>query len=88
VAAQFSAPRCTVWFNALVTQNHESTTVLDEVEEVQRSGTVDRKEYRKVITYGVALVLDPHKDWFAANGVVRPADVSGQSIRDEEGRAS
>jgi hypothetical protein len=52
----------------IVTENLESTTFLDAVEEIQRDGTVERSKYQKIITYGVALLLDSHADWLAANG--------------------
>jgi len=57
----------------MVTENLEATTFLDEVEEVERAGTiVERRMHRKVINYGVALLLDSHGEWLADNGVVRP----------------
>jgi hypothetical protein len=47
----------------IVTANLESTTTLDAVEEIQADGKERREVYRKVITYGVALLLGGVVDW-------------------------
>jgi hypothetical protein len=47
----------------LVTENLESTTYLDSVEEVLKDGRTTRTTFQKVITYGVALMLSPLKEW-------------------------
>ncbi len=47
----------------LVTENLESTTYLDSVEDVLRDGRTTRTTFQKVITYGVALMLSPLKQW-------------------------
>jgi trypsin-like peptidase len=47
----------------IVTENLESTTFLDSVEQVFRDGQTTRTTYQKVITYGVALMLSPLKEW-------------------------
>lgn len=47
----------------IVTENLESTTVLESVEEIQAPGKERREVFRKVITYGVAAVLRDIGDW-------------------------
>lgn len=47
----------------IVTENLESTTVLESVEEIQAPGKERREVFRKVITYGVAVVLRDVGDW-------------------------
>jgi hypothetical protein len=47
----------------VVTENLESSTVLEAVEEIQSPGKTHRDVFRKVITYGVAAVLHDIGDW-------------------------
>ena len=41
----------------LVTTNYESYTISDSVEEVDDDGRVYRAESRKIVSYGIALML-------------------------------
>lgn len=47
----------------LATENLESTTVLESVEEITEGDTTTAMRYRKVITYGVAVMLDRLAEW-------------------------
>lgn len=47
----------------MVTENLESYTTLEEVEELTKAGEVVRVESRRVITYGIALMLDDVHTW-------------------------
>lgn len=47
----------------LVTTNYESYTINDSVEEVDDSGRIYRAESRKIISYGIALMLSTVKPW-------------------------
>jgi len=49
----------------LVTENRESTTFLDSVEEIQTDGKTQKKQYVEVINYGVSLLLDSLGEWLA-----------------------
>jgi hypothetical protein len=60
-------PDAQVIVTGMATENMESTTVLESVEEVVQDGAKTEKRYRKVITYGVALMLDRVSDWFDAH---------------------
>jgi hypothetical protein len=60
-----------VMVTGMVTENLESTTTLDAVEEVQRDGMLQRTTHRKIITYAVALLLDSHGEWLNDHGVRR-----------------
>jgi hypothetical protein len=48
---------------ALVTENLESTTFLDQVEQVISGDATQVTKYQRVISYGVALMLDRVSDW-------------------------
>jgi len=48
---------------ALVTASAESYVITDSVEELREGGSVYRLESRKVITYGLALMLSGVSDW-------------------------
>ncbi len=48
---------------AVVTENMESTTYLDAIEIVNRGGDTSTTRYEKVISYGVALMLDRVAEW-------------------------
>jgi len=43
----------------VVTENHRSTTFLQAVEEIQEGGSVYKETIREMITYGIALLLQP-----------------------------
>jgi hypothetical protein len=43
----------------LVTENHRSTTFLQAVEEIQKGGSVYKETIHEMITYGIALLLQP-----------------------------
>ncbi len=47
----------------MVTENLESYTTLEEIEERTKAGEVARIENRRVITYGIALMLEPVHTW-------------------------
>lgn len=47
----------------LVTENLQSTTYLDSVEEIQKDGVVIKKQYQNMINYGVCLMLSDVRDW-------------------------
>jgi hypothetical protein len=64
-------PGAHVMVTGMVTENLESTTTLDAVEEVQRDGMLQRTTHRKIITYAVALLLDSHGEWLNDHGVRR-----------------
>jgi hypothetical protein len=54
----------------LVTANVESYAVTDSIEEVRDGGSVYRLESRKVISYGISLMLAQYDDWL--NELVSP----------------
>ena len=48
----------------MVTGNVDSTTYLDEVEEIEEDGVVrSRTRYKRIISYGVGLLLDDVGGW-------------------------
>jgi hypothetical protein len=47
----------------IVTTNHDSYTISDSVEEVENNGRVYRAESRRIISYGIALMLNTVKPW-------------------------
>lgn len=47
----------------IVVENLESTTLLHSVEEIQKDGVIVRVRNQRVISYGVALMLEPIKPW-------------------------
>jgi hypothetical protein len=47
----------------MVTSSHESYAITDSVDEINDDGSVLRIEGRKVITYGIALMLSGVSDW-------------------------
>ena len=49
----------------VVTENHESSTALDSVEEVDAEGCHQRHTYQKVINYGICAMLHDLQDWLA-----------------------
>ncbi|MDD1779529.1 MAG: hypothetical protein LUQ65_15305, partial [Candidatus Helarchaeota archaeon] len=51
----------------MVTENIESTTMLDEIEDTQKDGKTIEKIFRKVITYGICLMLHDVRDWLDNN---------------------
>jgi hypothetical protein len=51
----------------MVTENRESTTYLDTIEEDRRDGALTRKLYQRVISYGVALLFEDVMPWLTAN---------------------
>lgn len=48
---------------ALVAENHQATTLLESVERIQRPGEKHTIQYQSVISYGVAVRLDPLSAW-------------------------
>lgn len=51
----------------VVTENHESYTALDAVEELDSDGRCHRHTYTKVINYGVCAMLYDLQEWLATN---------------------
>lgn len=51
----------------IVTENIESTTTLEAVEEIQKDGKMIKNIYQKVITYGICLMLHDARDWLDNN---------------------
>jgi hypothetical protein len=51
----------------LVTENLETATLLDSEERLLDDGTHFHEHYRRVINYGVALMLDRVSDWINEN---------------------
>lgn len=49
--------------SAMVTSNVESTVVVDSYEEVEKEGIVSRGEIRRVVSYGIAMMLNQQADW-------------------------
>lgn len=56
----------------LVTSNVETYAITDSVEEVQEDGAHFRLESRRILSYGIALMLDGVDDWLNANIPHRP----------------
>ena len=56
-------PGAPAMLTGFVTENLESTTVLHSIEERERDGNITRDRYQKVLTYGVALLLDGVEEW-------------------------
>jgi hypothetical protein len=56
----------------LVTENFQSTTFLEAVEETEVNGSRTRSQYQTVINYGVALLLDRVADWIST--IIPPRD--------------
>jgi hypothetical protein len=49
--------------SGLVTENYESTTRLQAVEDINAAGEKRTIQYQTVISYGIAVLLDPLRDW-------------------------
>jgi hypothetical protein len=47
----------------MVTENLESTTFLEAVEQIQAENTVTETRYTRVVQYGVGLMLNGVEDW-------------------------
>ncbi|MCA1702321.1 MAG: hypothetical protein LC808_03220 [Actinobacteria bacterium] len=47
----------------VATENFESTTFLDALEETTEGGGTRRTQYQRVLSYGVAVSLDSIVDW-------------------------
>jgi len=56
----------------LVTTNVESYAITDSIEEIQKDGSIYRQEARRVISYGLALMLAPVGDWLDEHVRHRP----------------
>lgn len=57
---------------ALAAENTDSTTTLEAVEDVTTEGNQRMTHYQRVISYGVAVMLDPLGDWIDEH--LRPFD--------------
>jgi len=64
-------PGAQVMVTGMVTENLYSTTVLEAHESVEIDGARTATHYQRVITYGVALLLDSFEDWFQEIGCVQ-----------------
>jgi hypothetical protein len=51
----------------MATENFESTTLLESVEEIKEPNNKIELRYQKILSYGVALMLDPVSDWLDAH---------------------
>jgi len=51
---------------AIVTSNWETSTTVDSYEEVQDGGNVYKETIKRVVTYGIAMMLTSHVDWLTA----------------------
>ena len=49
--------------SAIVTANVETSITVDSYEEVQTGGQVYRETIKRVISYGIALMLSSHREW-------------------------
>ena len=56
-------PEAPMMITGLVTENIEAATFLDEEEVVLVDGSLVNEHYRRVINYGVAVMLDTIEDW-------------------------
>jgi hypothetical protein len=56
-------PGAPAMVTGLVTASAESYVITDSIEELREGGSVYRLESRKVITYGIALILSGVSDW-------------------------
>jgi hypothetical protein len=56
-------PGAHVIVTGMATENLESTTVLESVEEISSGEVKSEMRYRKVITYGIAIMLDRLSAW-------------------------
>jgi hypothetical protein len=56
-------PAAPVMLTAMATENLDTYSVLDSVSEIQSDGTKYREESRRVISYGIALMLDGVSEW-------------------------
>jgi hypothetical protein len=50
----------------MVTSSYESYSVTDSVDEVDQHGRQTRVESRKIVSYGIALLLEGVQDWIDA----------------------
>ncbi len=53
----------------IVTTNHDSYIVLDQIEEVEENGKTLRVESRRIVTYGIAAMATSLKPWLTELGV-------------------
>jgi hypothetical protein len=54
----------------VVTTNHDSYVVLDQIEEVEEDGKTLRVESRRIVTYGIAAMATSLKPWLTEIGVL------------------
>jgi len=47
----------------LATENFESTTYVEAIEETSREGRTVKTEYQRILSYGVGVMLDTVEDW-------------------------
>jgi hypothetical protein len=48
---------------AVVTTNHDSYILLDQIEEIEEDGRILRVESRRIVTYGIAVMVSGIKEW-------------------------
>ncbi|MEU0532335.1 hypothetical protein [Amycolatopsis tolypomycina] len=58
-----SSPRAVTTPHAVVTGNMESYAIVDLVSEVDDNGKVYREETRRIISYGIAVLLQGERQW-------------------------
>lgn len=61
------------WLEGIVTTNHDSYIVLDQIEEVEENGKTLRVESRRVVTYGIAAMATSLRPWLSELGVLPPS---------------
>ncbi len=67
---------------ALAAENFDSSTTLDAHEEVSEERGTVRTQYQRIISYGLAVMLDPLRDWF--DELLPPFDSVGYAERQRE----
>lgn len=56
-------PGAQVMLTGVVAENLESSTLLDSQEQVLANGQILNEHYRSVVNFGIAVMLEPIKDW-------------------------
>ncbi|MFH1817722.1 MAG: serine protease [Pseudomonadota bacterium] len=56
-------PGAPVMLTGIVAENLESSTLLDTQERVLTDGQIFNEHYRSVVNFGIAVMLEPIKDW-------------------------
>jgi hypothetical protein len=56
----------------MATENRDSRTTLDSWEEEREGAAVKTKVYQQIISYGIALLLEPLKPWLKSQ-IIQPS---------------